>query len=467
MIHDATGYWIREAGPPEPLPSLSGEHDFDVLIVGGGFTGMWTAWHLTEADPGLRIGLIESDRMGFGPSGRNGGFVETMWKAFRLLSDRYGPDGALKVAEAAEDSVGQIRDFCRERDLDVWFQEKGVLSVSTSPVWDGSWRGNLDAMRRAGAGDRAQELDPSEVAAICDSPAFRNGLFFETGANLQPARLGFGLRAALLEREVELYEHSPALTVDDGPEKVTIRTPEGRIRAERVVLANGGTLAGSGSPVRDAVTVASSHLVITEPIPDILEEMGWTGHQGIIDGRSLLTYFRTTPDGRLALGWGGGRILAGGRRRGRAEVDPDVTEEVIRILHRYFPATRNREVEYAWGGPIDASASHTPHVTRLPSGRTVAAFGFTGNGVGPTQMVGRTLASVVLERDDRYARLPIVGTPEDLNHIPPEPFRWVGAAVIRNAIARVEERQAKNLRPDPASVLITKVPELIGFHIGR
>jgi len=467
MIHTATGYWIHEAGEPEPLPVLEGEHEFDVLIVGGGFTGMWTAWHLTEADRNLRIGLVEADRIGFGPSGRNGGFVESMWESFRALTRRYGTSGALQLASAAEESVGQIARFCEEHGVDAWFREDGLLNVSTAPAWDGHWQESLDALRGAGEIDRARELSAGQVAAICDSPAFRGGVIYPVAATVQPARLAFGIRDALAGRGVSLFEHSPATAIEDGPGGVIARTPGGRITADRLVLANGGALAGSGSPLRDALTVASSHLLITEPVPDVLEEAGWSGGQGITDCCSLVTYFRTTPDRRIALGWGGGRISAGSRRHGHAEVDPEVIREVTGILHRYFPATEGREVEYAWGGPIDASPSHLPHVVRLSSGRSFAAFGFTGNGVGPTQLVGRTLASLALGREDRYTALPFVNTPGELTRVPPEPFRWVGGAAIRNAIRRVEAAQAAGRTPDPVSRLIAGIPGLIGFHIGR
>lgn len=467
MLHTATGYWIQEAGEPVPAPTLQGDHEYDVAIVGGGFTGMWTAWHLVEADADLRVAVVESQRLGFGPSGRNGGFADGMWISFASLCNRYGVAPALDLARAAEESVDQIGQFCEDRGVDAWFRKDGYLNVSTWPSQDGAWRENLDALEAAGVTGEAEELDPGEVAGFCRSPVFRGGVFYRSAATVQPARLAFGLRGALLERGVSLFEHSPVVRVEDGARNVIVSTADGRIKADRVVLANGPALAGHGSPLSQCVTVASSHLLITEPIPDVLEEIGWTGGEGISDCRSLLTYFRTTPDGRLALGWGGGRIAAGARRSGRAEIDPDVIGEVIRILHRYFPATEGREVEYAWGGPIDASASHLPHVVRLPSGRAFAAFGYTGNGVGPSQLVGRTLASLSLDVQDRYTRLPFVESATDLPKIPPEPFRWVGGTAIREAIGRVEDRLAEGKTPDPVSRAVASVPKMIGFHIGR
>ncbi len=244
-------------------------------------------------------------------------------------------------------------------------------------------------------------------------------------------------------------------------------TDRGRVDAGQVVLASGPSLAGRGSPIRHNVTIASSHMVITEPVPDLLEEIGWTGGQAISDFKSLLSYFRTTPDGRIAFGWGGGRIAAGGRRFGRAEVDPEVIGQVELGLREYFPGLADRRIEHAWGGPIDASASHLPHVVRLESGRGFAAFGYTGNGVGPSQMVGRCIASSLLDRQDEYSSLPIVEPPSALTRVPPEPFRWIGGTLIREAIGRKEQAEEEGRSPGALVSAIAGIPKLIGFHIGR
>lgn len=467
MIHKAQGYWIEEAGPQANFPRLEGEQNFDAIVVGGGFTGLWTAYHLKTAEPDLRVALLESHRIGHGPSGRNGGFVDAMWVSFASLVDRYGEEPALRLARASERSVVQVGEFCEEHGVDAWYRQSGYLNVSTAPAQDGSWERNMSAMRAAGITDGPRELDPEEVQEICASPAFRGGVHYGAAATVQPARLAFGIREATEQLGVELFEESPAVRIDDSGSEVKVFTPGGRATAARIVLANGPALAGQGSPLRQNVTLASSHMVITEPVPDVIEELGWNGGEAISDCRALLTYFRTTPDGRLALGWGGGRIVAGSRRFGRAELDPEVIEGVIKSLHRYFPMLADRKLEYAWGGPIDASATHLPHVVSLPSGRAFAAFGYTGNGVGPSQMVGRSLASLVLDRRDEYQALPFIEPASALTKVPPEPFRWVGGAMIREAIGRKEEAELTGGSVDPVSAAIARIPALIGFHIGR
>ena len=150
--------------------------------------------------------------------------------------------------------------------------------------------------------------------------------------------------------------------------------------------------------LRDRLTVSSSHIVLTEPVPDVIEQLGWTGGEAITDGRALLHYFRTTHDGRILLGWGGGRMEVGARTHGRAEVDAGVVEETHRALLRIFPMLEGRRIEHAWGGPIDVSPTHLPAIVTLQGGRAWAAFGYTGNGVGPSHLAGRSLAALTLGR---------------------------------------------------------------------
>lgn len=467
MIHKATGYWVEEAGPQPEFPPLEGEHRFDVAVVGGGFTGLWSAYHLKKAQPDLKVALLESHRIGQGPSGRNGGFVDAMWVSFASLVDRYGQQAALDLARASERSVDQVGEFLEEHGVDAWYRRSGYLNVSTAPAFDDVWDRNLEAIRAAGVTEGPRDLTPAEVQEICASPAFRGGVHYGAAATVQPARLAFGIRNAVSELGVELYEKSPAVRIVDSGPTIRIQTPGGRVQADRLILGNGPVLAGAGSPLKKNVTLASSHIVITEPVPDVIEELGWDGGEAISDCRALLTYFRTTPDGRIAFGWGGGRIAAGGRRFGRAELDADVIDGVIAGLRRYFPMLADRRIEYAWGGPIDASATHLPHVVELPSGRTFAAFGYTGNGVGPSQMVGRALASLALGRRDEYSRLAFIEPAEALTRVPPEPFRWVGGAMIREAIGRKEEAHLTGRPVDPVSAAVARIPQLIGFHIGR
>jgi glycine/D-amino acid oxidase-like deaminating enzyme len=467
MQHDRLGYWINEAGNVPPRPPLDADRDADLLIVGGGYTGMWTAWHAHKLAPAARIVLLESEPVcGRGPSGRNGGFCEAMWTSLASMRGRWGDAPALAVAAAAEEAALRIGNFCAEEGVDAWYRQGGYLQVSTSPAHDGVDADAIEACRALGVADKLRAVDAAEVQERCASPAFRAGAIEPVTATVQPARLALGIRRRLIEEGVEIYESSPVRHFREAADGVEATVATGaRVRAPRGVLAIGPAAKSAGGPLRSRLTVASSHIVITEPVPDVIEKLGWTGGEAITDGRSLVHYFRTTPDGRITFGWGGGKIMMGARLRGRAEVDAHVVAEQTGHMVEYFPDLAGRRVTHAWGGPIDASPTHLPTVTSLPRSRAWVAAGYTGNGVGPTNMVGLTLASLALDRSDDSTRLAFVDS--KVPRVPPEPFHWIGGESIRLGIAKKEEAEMNGRRPDPISSAIAKVPALLGFHIGR
>jgi glycine/D-amino acid oxidase-like deaminating enzyme len=246
---------------------------------------------------------------------------------------------------------------------------------------------------------------------------------------------------------------------------VEARADSGLVRAQRAVLAIGGAAKGLGWPLWGRLSIASSHIVITEPVPELLEEIGWTGGECITDSRALVDYFRTTPDSRIAFGWGGGRIALGAQLGGRSELDREVIDQTIAHMSSFFPGLEGRRITHAWGGPIDASPTHLPLVLPLRGGRVFAAAGYTGNGVGPSHMIGRTLASLALDRRDEPSRLAFVDPSPP--RVPPEPFHWLGGEAIRVGIKAKEEAELAGREPGLVSSTLARVPELIGFHIGR
>jgi glycine/D-amino acid oxidase-like deaminating enzyme len=477
MKHTAHGYWLEEAGAVEPAPELVGEKHADVVVIGGGYTGMWAAWQVKALEPEARVVLLEADVCGQGPSGRNGGFCNVMWFSLPNMRERWGDAGALAVARASAEAVEGIESFCRDAGVDAWFRRGGYLQVSTAPAHDGIWGEAVAACRELGEEDAIRPLGSTEVARRCASPAFRGGAFYPDAATVQPARLALGLRERLRGAGVDIYEHSAVRALRAAPGDggaragkamagtVEAHTSAGTVRARTAILSIGGAAKAPHAPLRNSLTVTSSHIVLTEPVPDLLEEIGWSGGECITDSRALIDYFRTTPDGRIAFGWGGGRIAMGARLRGRAELDPEAIAGAAAHLREYFPALEGRRLTHAWGGPIDVSPTHLPLIAPLSGNRAFAAAGYTGNGVGPSYMVGRALASLALDRRDAHSRLPIVDpTPQ---RVPPEPLHWLGGETIRKALMSKEEAELAARAPNPLSSLISRLPELIGFHIGR
>ncbi len=402
--------------------------------------------------------LLEADRCGTGPSGRNGGFLSSLWLYRANMVSQYGERRALELCEASEETLAMVAAFCRTQEVDAWLREAPHLVVSCAPAQDGASADAVD-------GEHVVALSEAETHAVCDSPVFRAGVAARAGATVQPARLAFGLRERLLARGVRIFEGSRvrALHVNRGG-GVVAETAGGSVRAESAAVAINAA-SGQVRRLRDRLTVSSSHIVLTEPVPDVIEQLGWTGGEAITDGRALLHYFRTTRDGRILLGWGGGRMVVGARTRGRAELDAEVVEEVRRALLRIFPMLEGRRIEHAWGGPIDVSPTHLPAIVTLDGGRAWAAFGYTGNGVGPSHLAGRSLAALTLGRTEASTRWVWIDPPPKA--VPPEPLRAAGATVIRAAVAHKEAVEEEGGRPEPLTRGLAAVPSIIGLHIVR
>jgi len=461
--HTATGWWLERAGPVEPCAALGGEVEADVVIAGGGFAGMWTAWQLVERAPEARVVLLEADLCGHGPSGRNGGFADSLRFAAPRLRLLAGDAGARATIAASLESVAQIGEWAREGSVDCSYHPSPQVMVSTAPAQDGAWREIVAAHAALGDAGGVRELTREEVRARCDSPIFRGGALAQGSATVDPARLALGLRARLVERGVTIHERSRVVALRERPGEVVVETAGGSVRAGSAVLAIGSALAAVPGR-RTALTVTSSHIVLTEPVPDVIERLGWAAAEPITDARVLLHYLRPTPDGRILFGWGGGLIAAGARTGGRAHVDPEIVERTRRDLLRFFPALEGRLVTHAWGGPIDASPTHLPAIRALGA-RGWTVTGFTGNGVGPSHLCGRILARLALGERDELTGLPIVNPSPAA--VPPEPLRWAGGTAIRAALDRKERAEEADRRSCALDRAISAVPRRIGMHIGR
>jgi glycine/D-amino acid oxidase-like deaminating enzyme len=459
--HTRHGWWLEEAGAGDIVHTqpLEGDSTADVVVVGGGYLGMWTAWQLLELEPNVDVLLLEEELCGHGPSGRNGGFCETLWGDVDILRERSGDAAALAVCRASEDAVRSIGAWCRENEIDAWFREAPMLRVATTESQLGSWDDKVRACAAVGAPDEIVSISGEEVRERCGSPLFLGAALHRLNATVQPARLALGLRRRLLERGVRIHEGTRVTRLHrDGG----VETRTARVRARAAVLAVNSAAVGFAG-YRLALAVASSHIVLTEPVPDVLDELGWTGGEAIVDSRTLVHYTRTTRDGRIVFGWGGGTMGFGGRAPARLEVDAGVVARTRESLVRFFPQMQGREVTHAWGGPIDVSPTHLPIFGSR--GRIHHGFGFTGNGVGPSYLGGEILARLALDRHDERTSLAIVDP--DRKRFPPEPFRYVGGSLIRRALVATDAAEDAGRKPGAATTFVASLPRRLGLHLPR
>jgi glycine/D-amino acid oxidase-like deaminating enzyme len=457
-------WWLREAlanEPGEPCPPLRGEVRADVLIVGGGYTGLWSALQLKELEPAADVVVLEQDICGGGPSGRNGGFVTGWWDELPDLVELYGEKPGLAAAHAVGGAGPAIGRWCERHGVDAWFTPGGYVTAACAPAQEGFERGAVREASRLGVGEEYVALGRSEVQARCRGPLFGPGAFMRDGATVQPARLARAMRGVALEQGVRIFEGTAVRRFAAGP-PAQAETPGGTANAPSAIVSAGAWAAGWPA-FRRRMATWTSHIVLTAPAPERLEEIGWTGGECITDARTAVHYFRTTNDGRIAFGGGGGRVSSP-RRLGARDHDRVSIERAEQGLRRMFPSFADVPIEAAWGGPIDVSPTHLPFFGSLPPGNVHFGFGYTGNGVGPSAVAGQILARLALRRDDRWTRLPIVEP--DPKRFPPEPLRTIGAHVVREAIVRTERAEERGHRPNLLSRTVAGIPRRLGYRLG-
>lgn len=450
----ARSLWLEEAMAPgfTPAPPVHGTVRTDVCIVGGGYTGLWTALRLKELEPSIRVAVVEADICGGGASGRNGGFVLSWWAKFETLLKLAGPAEAMRLARASSEAVAAIGEFCRLHGIDAHYRPDGWIWAAVNRAQVGSWDGVVEALERAGADPPPlAELTAEETARRTGSPVHVGGVFEASAATVQPALLAFGLRRVAMERGIDVHEGSPMGELRPGGHAgpVEARTPGGTVVADRVILAM-NAWGIRFRQIRRRILVVGSDIVATAPLPERLEEIGWTDGVCISDSRLLVHYYRTTRDGRIVFGKGGGALAFGGRVGGVFDGESPRAARVADALRFTYPSLGAVKAPLSWTGPVDRSRTGLPTFAAMRGHpRVLYGVGYSGDGVGPSWIGGRILASLALERDDEWAGCALVERPpaRRAKGFPPEPFRFVGGHLVRAAIERGERAEDQGRTP--------------------
>lgn len=437
-------FWLEELGDELcPTKTLSTSISADVAIMGGGFVGLWTAIQIIEKSPDSRVVILEKDICGGGASGRNGGFVMSWWPKIRSLIACCDQEEAVRLAAASVESIGEISQFCDDYKIDAQFQQSGWLWTATTESQLNAWDDVVTACEALGY-SVFQRLASDEVKRRSGSDTHFAGVFDPATATVQPARLVRGLRRVALDMGVRIFENTP-VTSFDREQPVVISTPNGSVVADRLVVAN-NVWASEIPELSRAIVPMTSTIVITEPIPERLQSIGWQGGEAITDSQLMVDYYRTTQDGRIAFGKGTGAVAFGSRIDQRFDLDEKGAAATEADFRRVYPELQDINIEHSWSGPIDRTYDSLPLFGTLPgAGHIVYGIGWSGNGVGPSRIGGKILSSLALGLKDEWSQCGLVN--RDSRKFPPEPLRYVGASLVRSAVIRKEKAEAEGVKP--------------------
>ncbi|MFD8750759.1 NAD(P)/FAD-dependent oxidoreductase [Kitasatospora sp. NPDC059577] len=440
-VNGGVSFWYAADGVPEPGPGLPGDRDVDVCVVGGGYTGLWSAYYLKKADPSLRIALLEQRFCGYGASGRNGGWLYNGFAGRGAFAKRYGQQRAAAMQRVMDDAVGEVVEVAAAEGIEADIVRGGVLEVARSKPQLERLRAFVEGERGYGEG-RVELLSAKEAGERVDVAGALGGSWSPFGARIQPAKLVRGLARVVRDLGVEVYEGSAVTAILPGSayRKPRAVTGSGTVTADHVLRATEGFTAGLRGERRTWLPMNSA-MVATEPLPaDFWAETGWQGREVLGDFAHAYMYAQRTADDRIALGGRGVPYRFGSRTDSDGSTQAETVGGLRAILNRFFPAAAQARIDHAWAGvlgvPRDWCATvELDRVTGLGW-----AGGYVGSGVTTTNLAGRTLRDLVLGRDTELTGLPWVG--HTVRRWEPEPLRWLGVHAMYAAYHAADRQEA-------------------------
>ncbi len=447
-------FWLGSA-PYEPSPPLAGDIAVDVAIVGGGFTGLSAALHLRQAEA-LDVAVLESEVIGFGASGRNGGFAMTLFGLTMSLTGlRFGKEKAREAHHYMERAVDYVGELVERYSIESEYERNGFLRVATAPGYVKRIREEIEQAHALGI-DGIEWLDADETAKRVRSPLYLGAWWEPRCALLNPAKQAWGLKRAGEANGVRFFENTPALSIARTGAGLTLRTAHGSVRAKKLVLAT-NAYSHLIPALRRKQVPAFTHIVLTEPLsPERLAPIGWQGREGIEDARNLVHYYRLTSEDRLLMGGGNIGITYG------KDMDHDLDAAVFRELEAYiprvYPSLKGARITHRWGGPISVPLDMAPAMGFLGDERVVYSLGCMGHGVSLTQLNGRTIADLILGRQSDLTSVFFVN--RRTLPWPPEPLRLVLGQAIRGYMRAEDAWYERRTPKTTADVTPAEAPKV-------
>jgi len=436
-------YWLDQPDAPEPLPALAGGVTADLAVIGGGFTGLWTALLARERYPHLEVVLLEAATVGWAASGRNGGFCSaSLTHGIGNGLERFPAEMPL-LEKLGEQNLREIGETIARHAIDCDFQPTGELALAARD-WqlDGL---DEEAVAARQLGHDVEVLDAGGARAELGSPLWAGGLKYTTGnAMVEPGRLAWGLRRACLDAGVRVHEHTPvtALSPAAGRAGMLLRTPYGSVRAGKVALAAGVPGGALLRRIGAYVVPVWDYVLMTEPLSAAqLASLGWRDRRGASDLGNQFHYFRLTRDNRVL--WGGYDAVYynGGRVREEHANRPPTFAKLAEQFFTTFPQLAGVSFSHAWGGVIDTCSRFCAFFGTAHAGRVAYAAGYTGLGVGAARFGAQVLLDKLQDEESERARLSLVSSKP--LPFPPEPFRSAVIQATRASVARADRNAGR------------------------
>jgi glycine/D-amino acid oxidase-like deaminating enzyme len=424
-------YWQLGREPSEVSPRLAGDIKVDVAVIGGGYTGLSAAYHLKKSDPGLDVAVLEAETAGFGASGRNAGFVMTLFgSSAGLMRLLHGKERVRQAHEFMVRAIQELETMIAEHAIDCDYERSGFLRVATAPAYAARIRKEVEFFQSLGI-KGLEWVDRDWVQSRVRSPGFLGACWEPGCASLNPVTWLEGLKRLACGAGARLYERTCVTDVSRQAGRFRLASGNGTVSAERVIYATNG-YTHLLPRMRLKQMPAFAYIVATEPLsPDQRAAIGWTGRETIEDGRSFMHFCRLTRDGRVLAGGGPGCVPFGG------SMDHDASEPAWRHLEHFigetFPALRGIGIAHRWGGAFSMTPNFTPQIGLLHGGAGVYSVGCTGHGVALTQMNGRIIRDLVLGQKTELTDLWFVN--QRSIPLPPEPLRFIAARTVSAAMA--------------------------------